>query len=184
VEFTAVKRFSSRWQVLGGFTVQRELGTWSNPNGITADNFNNPNLDINRKNNYLDFDSTYIFKLGGTYDLPGHVSTSVNFQHYTGYPIQPTNVFSGPELAQNSETVALEPAGKVRLPSVNLLSFRISRPFSVWESRLTVEPLVDFLNIGNSHTVVSEVSSFGPAYLKPSDLLHPFVAKFGLRVKF
>jgi TonB dependent receptor len=184
VEFTAVKRFSSRWQVLAGFTVQRELGTWSNPNGITADNFNDPNLDINRKNNYLDFDSTYIFKLGGTYDLPWRVSTSVNFQHYTGYPIQPTNVFSGPELGQNSETVTLEPAGNVRLPSVNLLSFRISRPFSVWESRLTVEPLVDFLNIGNSHTVVSEVNSFGPAYLKPSDLLHPFVAKFGLRVKF
>lgn len=184
VEFTAVKRFSSRWQVLAGFTVQRELGTWSNPNGITADNFNDPNLDINRKNNYLDFDSTYVFKLGGTYDLPWHVTTSANFQHYTGYPIQPTNVFSGPELAQNSETVALEPAGRVRLPSVNLLSFRISRPFSVWESRLTIEPLVDLLNIGNSHTVVSEVTSFGSAYLKPSDLLHPFVAKFGLRVKF
>ena len=184
VEFTAVKRFTSRWQVLAGFTIQRELGTWSNPNGITADNFNDPNLDINRKNNYLDFDSTYIFKLGGTYELPWHVTTSANFQHYTGYPIQPTNVFSGPELAQNSETVALEPAGKVRLPSVNLLGLRISRPFSVWESRLTVEPLVDFLNIGNTHTVVSEVTSFGSSYLKPSDLLHPFVAKFGLRVKF
>ena len=99
-------------------------------------------------------------------------------------PRKPTNVFSGPELAQNSETVALEPAGKVRLPSVNLLGLRISRPFNVWESRLTVEPLVDFLNIGNTHTVVSEVTSFGSSYLKPSDLLHPFVAKFGLRVKF
>lgn len=184
LEFTAVKRFSSRWQVLAGFTIQRELGTWSNPNGITADNFNDPNLDINRKNNYLDFDSTYIFKLGGTYELPWHVTTSANFQHYTGYPIQPTNVFSGPELAQNSETVALQPAGKVRLPSVNLLGLRISRPFNVWESRLTVEPLIDLLNIGNTHTVVSEVTSFGSSYLKPSDLLHPFVAKFGLRVKF
>ncbi len=184
LEFTAVKRFSSRWQVLAGFTVQREKGTWANPNGITADNFNDPNLDINRKNSYLDFDSTYIFKLGGTYDLPWHVTTSVNFQHYTGYPIQPTKVFSGQELPQNSETVALQPAGTVRLPSVNLLGLRISRPFSVWESRLTLEPLVDLLNIGNSHTVVSEVTSFGGAYLKPSDLLHPFVTKFGLRVKF
>jgi len=190
VEFTAVKRFSSRWQVLAGFTIQREKGTWANPNGITADSFNDPNLDINRKNSYLDFDSTYIFKLGGTYDLPWHFTTSANFQHYTGYPIQPNLVFSDTrplaqrELKQGSETVALQAAGTSRLPSVNLLSFRISRPFSVWESRLTVEPLVDLLNIGNSHTVVSEVTSFGSAYLKPSDLLHPFVAKFGLRVKF
>ncbi|HXN53349.1 MAG TPA: TonB-dependent receptor [Candidatus Acidoferrum sp.] len=190
VEFTAVKRFSSRWQVLAGFTIQREKGTWANPNGITADNFNDPNLDINRKNSYLDFDSTYIFKLGGTYDLPWHFTTSANFQHYTGYPIQPNLVFSDTrplaqrELKQGSETVALQAAGTSRLPSVNLLSFRISRPFSVWESRLTVEPLVDLLNIGNSQTVVSEVTSFGSAYLKPSDLLHPFVAKFGLRVKF
>jgi hypothetical protein len=112
------------------------------------------------------------------------VTTSANFQHYTGYPIQPTNVFSGPVLAQNSETVALEPAGKVRLLSINLLGLRISRPFSVWESRLTVEPLLDLLNIGNTHTVVSEVTSFGGSYLKPSDLLIPFIAKFGLRVKF
>ena len=190
VEFTAIKRFTSRWQVLAGFTIQREKGTWANPNGITADNFNDPNLDINRKNSYLDFDSTYIFKLGGTYELPWHFTTSANFQHYTGYPIQPTLVFTDTrplanrELKQGSETIALQPAGTSRLPSVNLLGLRISRPFNVWESRLTVEPLVDFLNIGNTHTVVSEVTSFGSSYLKPSDLLHPFVAKFGLRVKF
>jgi hypothetical protein len=183
VEFTAMKRFGGRWQLLAGLTVQRGQGVYSPAflNGSATDDFNDPNKDINRRNSYLNYDSTYVLKLAGTYELPRHISSSVNFQHYTGYPFQPMNVFTG--LNQNSETVILAPAGQSRLPSVNLLSLRISRPMKFRESRLTVEPLVDLLNLLNSNTVVAE-SNFVGSLHKPSDVLHPFIAKFGLRVTF
>src|SRR5690242_21192390 len=94
-EFTAVKRLSNKWQVLAGFTIQRQKGV--NGRGFsdeaTGDNFTDPNLDINRNNNYLNLDSTYVFKVDSTYELPWKIGTSVNFQHYTGYPLQPTNTF-------------------------------------------------------------------------------------------
>jgi hypothetical protein len=185
IEFTAVKRLSSRWQVLAGFTVQRTKGVYTSAflAGSATDDFNNPNKDINRRNNYLNFDSTYVFKLAGTYEFPHGFTTAANFQHYTGYPFQPMDVFTGPELNQNSETVILAPAGQSRLPSVNLLDLRISRPTKFWESRLTIEPIVDLFNLTNSNTVVSE-SNFVGSLRQPSDVLHPFVAKFGLRVTF
>jgi hypothetical protein len=183
VEFTAVKRFSDRWQVLAGFTVQRDKGVYSPAflNGSATDDFNDPNKDINRGNSYLNFDSTYVLKLVGTYELPQRISTSVNFQHYTGYPFQPMNVFTG--LNQGSETVILAPAGQSRLPSVNLLDLRISRPTKFGDSRFVIEPMVDLFNVTNSNVVVAE-SNFVGSLRQPSDVLHPFMAKFGLRVNF
>ena len=183
VEFTATKRFSDRWQVLAGFTIQRDKGVYSAAflNGSITDDFNDPNKDINRGDSYLNYDSTYVLKLAGTYEFPHSISASVNFQHYTGYPFQPMNVFTG--LNQNSETVILAPAGESRLPSVNLLNLRIARATKLWDSRFTLEPIVDLLNITNNNTVVAE-SNFVGSLRQPSDVLHPFVAKFAMRMTF
>jgi hypothetical protein len=186
VEFSAVKNMSNRWQLLTGFTVQRQKGTAYLPvNGsddALSDDFNNPNFDINRKNNYLNFDSTYVFKIASTYDLPWF-STSVNFQHYTGFPIQPTQVFSGPELNQNSVSVILQPAGILRYPNINLLNLRLSHEFT-FHDRYKVEPIMDFFNVTNAQTVVSENTVFGPTYQRPSNTVNPFLARLGLRLNF
>ncbi len=183
LELTATKRMSKKWQVLAGLTIQRTTGDYGNgtPNAI-YDDFNDPNLDINRGGNYLFLDSTYVWKVNGTYNWPLGISTSMSFQHYTGYPIRPTDVFTG--LNQGSETVALEAAGPLRLPSVNLLDLRISRPTNFHEGKLHLEPIVDLFNVTNANTVTSNVQSYGPAYLEPTNVLNPFVARFGLRLSF
>ncbi len=182
VEFTATKRLTSRWQVLAGLTIQRAKGTYGNgtPNAL-SDDFNDPNLNINRQNNYLFLDSTYVWKIDGTYRFPLGLATSVNFQHYTGYPIRPQEVFTG--LNQSSETVALVPAGNIRLPSVNLLNLRVARPFTLRE-RWRVEPAIDLFNVSNRNTVTSVVSTYGSAYLYPTNVVNPFVARLALRISF
>jgi outer membrane receptor protein involved in Fe transport len=182
VEFTATKHLSSKWQVLAGFTIQRGKGTYGNgtPNAL-YDDFNDPNLNINRLNNYLFLDSTYVFKIDATYQLPLRIATSINFQHYTGYPIRPQEVFTG--LNQGSETIALEPAGNLRLPSVNLLDLRVGRPFT-FRDRWKIEPDIDLFNVTNSNTVTSLVTTYGSSYLYPTNVLNPFVARLGLRVSF
>ena len=72
VEFTAVKRLSHKWQILGGFTIQRQKGVFARAYSDDAfqDNFTDPNLDINRKDNYLNSDATYIFKVDSSYEFP------------------------------------------------------------------------------------------------------------------
>jgi len=186
VEFDAVKRMSNRWQILAGFTIQRQKGVFccaGFSDDALNDDFNDPNRDINRRNNFLNNDSTYVFKVDSTYQFPGKVATSVNFQHYTGYPFQPQEVYSGPELNQFSETVILQPAGAQRLPSINLLNLRLSREF-VFNDRWHLEPMVDLFNLTNAQTVISEVQTFGPVYKFPTNTVGPFLARFGLRFNF
>jgi hypothetical protein len=179
---------SNHWQLLTGFTIQRQKGVFccagfSDDALNSGEDFNDPNRDINRRNNYLNNDSTYIFKIDGTYEFPWKIGTSVNFQHYTGYPFQPQAVFSGPELNQFSETVILQPAGIQRLPSVNLLNLRISREFAFSE-RWRLEPIVDLFNVTNSQTVISKAQTFGPNYQFPTNTIAPFLARFGVRFNF
>lgn len=135
-------------------------------------------------------DSTYVFKVDGSYDLPWKFSSSINFQHYTGFPVQPTEVFGGTTSAGASKglnqgfvSVILQPAGIVRYPSVNLRNVRLSREF-VMGDKLHVQPLIDLFNLTNGQTVVSENTVCCSAYLKPSNTINPFIARFGLRVNF
>lgn len=183
LEFTATKRFAQRWQLLAGLTIQRDRGAYSAAflDGSISDDFNDPNKDINRRNSYLNYDSTYVFKLSGTYLLPSEVLASATFQHYTGYPFQPMNVFTG--LNQNSETVILAPAGQSRLPSVDLLNLRFSRTIRLSDGRFILEPTLDLLNATNSSAVVAE-SNFVGSLREPSDVLHPLVAKVSMRLIF
>jgi hypothetical protein len=200
VEFTAVKRLSNKWQVLAGFTIQRQKGTFGRgfSDEATSDNFTDPNNNVNRNNNYLNLDSTYVFKVDSTYELPWKFGTSVNFQHYTGFPIQPTATFQIPDANITpthpnpdifSESVILQPAGLQRLPSVNQLNLRLSREF-VFNDRWHLTPTVDFFNLTNSQTVISEVTQYtlgaanGGSFLKPSLAINPFVTRLGLRFTF
>jgi TonB dependent receptor/Carboxypeptidase regulatory-like domain len=187
VEFDAIKRMSHRWQLLAGFTIQRQKGVFCCPgasdDAIFGDDFNDPNRDINRHNNYLNNDATYVFKVDSSYELPWKFKSSVNFQHYTGFPFQPIEFFSGPELQQFSTTVILQPAGTLRLPSVNLLNIRFAREF-VSRDRVHIEPMVDLFNLTNAQTVTSRAQTFGGNYLRPFNTINPFLARFGLRVNF
>jgi hypothetical protein len=194
LEFSAVKRLSNKWQILGGFTIQRQKGIYGRgfSDEATGDNFTDPNLDINRNGNYLNLDATYVLKIDSTYELPWKVGTSVNFQHYTGFPLQPTETFGVPDgniTAAHpnpdviSESVILQPAGIQRLPSVNMLNLRLSREFAVREKWRLI-PTVDFFNVTNAQTVIGEVSTFGSSYLFPFSTINPFVTRFGLRFTF
>ena len=192
VEFTAVKRLSNKWQLLTGFTIQRQKGVFARSGSDDAlfDNFTDPNLDINRNNNYLNNDATYVFKVDSSYELPLKIGTSVNFQHYTGFPIQPTESFAVPDGETTpqpvSESVILQPAGITRLPSVNLLNLRFTRDF-VLNDRWHLIPAVDFFNVTNAQTNVGEVttvSATNSIYLKPFLGINPFVTRFGLRFTF
>jgi hypothetical protein len=183
VELTATKRMSKGWQVLAGYTIQQQKGTYSRGLG---DDFNNPNNEINRKNAVLNYDATQMFKILSNYTLPKSISLGINYQHYTGYPLDPNNgpptaVFE--DLNQGQVSVIGDPIGDIRLPNVNIVNLRMSRPTHLGE-RFTLEPIADLFNIGNANTVISEVPTGGSSFEKPSNQLNPFIARFALRFSF
>jgi hypothetical protein len=183
VELTATKRMSKGWQVLAGYTLQQQKGTYSRGLG---DDFNNPNNDINRKNAILNYDATQMFKVLSNYTLPKSIALGLNYQHYTGYPLDPNN---GPPTAvfenlnQGQVSVIGDPIGRIRLPNVNIVNLRLSRPTHLGD-RFTLEPVADLFNIGNANTVISEVPTGGSSFEKPTNQLNPFIARFALRFSF
>jgi hypothetical protein len=183
VEFTVQKRMSKGWQVLAGYTVQQQRGTYRR--GLT-DDFNNPNNEVNRANAILGYDATQIFKVLSNYTFPKSFSVGLNFQHYTGYPLDPNNgpptaVVSG--LNQGQISVIGEQIGNIRLPNVNIVNLRLSRPTRLGD-RFNLEPIADLFNIANSNTVISEVPVGGSSFRQPTNQLNPFIARFGLRFSF
>jgi len=183
VELTVQKRMSKGWQILAGYTIQQQKGTYRR--GLT-DDFNDPNNGINRSNAILNYDATQMLKVLSDYTIPRFFSVGINFQHYTGYPLDPNNgpptaVFTGLNLGQVA--IVGEQIGKIRLPNVNIVNLRFSRPTKLGE-RFTLEPIADLFNIANSNTVISEVPTAGAVFEKPTNQLNPFVARFGMRFSF
>ncbi|MEO6805410.1 MAG: TonB-dependent receptor [Edaphobacter sp.] len=183
VELTVEKQMSKGWQVLAGYTLQRQQGIYRR--GLT-DDFNNPNNEINRSNAVLNYDATQMLKILSSYTFPKSINFAVNYQHYTGYPLDPNN---GPPTAvfenlnQGQVSVIGEQIGKIRLPNVDLLNLRLSRPTHLGD-RFTLEPIADLFNITNANTVISEVPTGGSSFRQPTNQLNPFIARFGLRFSF
>jgi hypothetical protein len=183
VEFTVQKRMSKGWQVLAGYTIQQQRGTYRRS---LTDDFNNPNNEINRAGAILNYDATQMFKILSNYTFPKSFSVGINYQHYTGYPLDPNN---GPPTAvfenlnQGQVSVIGEQIGKIRLPNVDIVNLRMSRPTHIGE-RFTLEPIADLFNLANANTVISEVPTGGSVFQKPTNQLNPFIARFGLRFSF
>ena len=183
VEVTVQKRMSRGWQVLAGYTVQQQKGTYRR--GLT-DDFNNPNNSINRNDAILNYDSTQMLKILSDYMLPKAFNIGINLQHYTGYPLDPNNgpptaVENLPNLGQVSIIGA--PIGSIRLPNVNIVNLRFSRP-THFKERFLVEPAADLFNVANANTVISEVPTAGAVFKEPVNQLNPFIARFSLRFSF
>ncbi len=198
-EIEARKQMTQNWQVLGGFTVQRKKGTIFNE---TGDDLNDPNRDIYRNNANLDNDPTYMFKLAGTYNLPFGITTSGNFQHYTGYPFTPQALFRAGtsagggvvSLTQNSVTVPLIRRGDQRLPNVNVFNMRFGYKRNFGD-RYRIEPAMDLYNVFNKGTITGMVPDIGSgssagvftlstSFKRPQTNLSQRFVKFGLRFEF
>jgi hypothetical protein len=184
LELTITRRLSGRWSAQGGLTFQKDHGTQ------TSGDFNDPNFNINRYG-AIDQDSRVVIRADATYRLPWKFQTSVNYQHETGFPILPTNSFSGLAPGQIAETVNLAPDGyALRYPAVNDTNLRLSRLTKIRE-RFTLETACDLFNLFNSHAITTETTSESQVngvnsvnFTRPSNFLGPFIARFQAKISF
>ena len=181
IEFTARKRLSNNWQMLAGYT-------YSKATSFNVENWlvgfvdtNDPNNLININDRVQASDTPNVVKLGGTYILPYGIQISGNYRYYTGKPL--TRTFLVQDLNQGPVNVAAEPRGTYRYPDVSLLDLRISKVFPVGKTA-KLEGMFNLFNTFNAGTVINQVTTLGPSYGKPIQLLTPIVAGFGARLTF
>jgi hypothetical protein len=175
LEFDITRRLVGRWSALVGLTFQSDKGT------ATANDFNDPNQNINRYGS-IDQDLPVVVRADFTYKLPWELQTSVNFQHETGMPIQYTYTYNA-GLNQGSESVKIEPNGYARYPSVNDTNLRVGRVTPIGE-RFKLETDCDLFNLFNVAPTTAEAVAFGSTFQKPTTFLGPFIARFQAKVSF
>src|SRR5206468_1252390 len=85
--------------------------------------------------------------------------------------------YKGVALTRASQTVILSQRGDERYNDVTMVDLRLSRKFRLGTRGLT--PTVDFFNVGNANTVVSQNVAVGGTYLSPSEILAPRIIRVG-----
>ena len=180
VEFKAEQRFRSGANLFGGATIGRARGSVRGSN----DDLNNPNVLINSIG-ATGFDSTYQYKVAGSYPLPFGIGLSGALQVATGLPL--SRVFTVtrtqvPNLTQVTQNVDLVPAGEVRLPSHQLLDLRISKTVNLAGSRL--QGIADIYNVFNDNAAISQVTAVGPSLGQTSEIIQGRLLRLGLQWTF
>jgi hypothetical protein len=122
----------------------------------------------------------YDFKFSGTYlGAPGLAQNAT--RAYTNAEITPS---LGRPLAGGVTTAAIQ----ILAPNTNFekrynqFDIRFSRVFRF--GRASIEPRFDVYNLTNEAAVIGSIAGYGPAWLRPTDILTARLVKFGVQVDF
>jgi hypothetical protein len=181
VVIEAVKRMSNRWQVLAGLTLQRHEGFFHDGT-FTNDDFNNPNVRINRDGARVFTDVPWLFNLSGSYLLPYDVTFAAKYTARDGDPLRRRAVFTG--LTQASETVDVAPRGTDRTDDVTqFVDIRVNKGFDLGRGT-RLEGMVDVFNLLNANHVLLQSDVIGTIFARPTRILTPRIVRFGVRFSF
>ncbi len=180
VAFQLQKRFSNRWQLLGGATFSSHRGV---PHGLPYDgtDWNNPNREINRLDGAVLTDVPWVFNVAGSYIAPLDIQIAWNYRARAGNPLVSTARATG--LVQGSESIYAYERGDERTETItDLLDINFRKGFDIDQARIEIG--ADFANIFNSQKADALITGFGSRYLQPSRVLPPRIIRFTVKLLF
>lgn len=172
-EFTATRRASASWSLLASVA-----HTWSREAALGSGNDFTPNALIN-STGYQDHFRTWQAKISSTISLPLDVVVMPVVRHQSGTPFARTFVQS---LNYGNAIIKATPIGANRTPNVTLVDLRTQKTFV--QSRLRVMALFDLYNVFNSNADQIVTTTSGAAWLRPTVITGPRVARAGVRVEW
>jgi hypothetical protein len=138
-------------------------------------------------------------KVIGVYPLPWGVQTSATFQSLPGPQISASRVFSNaeilPTLGRNlascgtaatcngNATVQMIDPGTMYGARLNQVDFRLSKIFRIPGGR-RVQANVDLFNLFNVSAVLGQNNTFGPSWLRPTNIIQGRLLKLGAQIDF
>jgi hypothetical protein len=132
-------------------------------------------------------------KLLASYTLPYSVQVSGTFQSIPGPALEAnwsiTNAIAnagptslGRNLAAGRATVRIIEPNSMFGDRLNQLDLRVARTFRV--NRYRIQPMLDVYNALNAAPVLAYNNTFGPEWLRPTDVLQGRLIKVGAQVTF
>jgi hypothetical protein len=169
IEFSFRKRFSNKWQLYAAYTYSRAWGSDDNSWGEYENNrtsslgasvlFLNPNWSYNAEGT-LTRDHPHIFKIMGSYVLPGNITVGLHYTFNSGKTYNhnirvPTSI--DPDAVgvfASRLRIYGEKKGSFRYPSEHILDIRLDKSFTFGKS-MRFGLLMDMFNVLNSDTITS-----------------------------
>lgn len=169
-EISATKRQSGRWSLLSSFS-----HTWSRAGAIAL----TPNALINKVDG-KDVFTIWAAKLSATVDLPWRVRVSPMFRHQSGAPFART--FNARLNYNAAVPIQAERFGDSRLQNSNIFDIRTSKTFRV--KRANYGLFFDVYNVFNNNADQLVTTVSGSAYLRPTVITAPRIARVGVKLDF
>jgi hypothetical protein len=175
-----IKRISSGWQFLASFSATKnDIPLVRSSAGNRFIPPWNPNFDINNSDHTWE----WVGKVSGTYVLPADVSFSGNFIHERGAPEARQVLLRGGTTIP-TQVINADPLGSLRLPSTNVLDFRVDKSFRLPSTNHRVALRLNLYNALNASTVLARTLRAGTSYLRPTSILRPRIAEVGATYTF
>jgi carboxypeptidase family protein len=168
-EATAIRRQSGSWSLLASYT-----RTWVREGAIAANA--TPNLLINTvdgQNRY----ATWQAKVNATLTLPYQVRVTPILRYQSGTAFART--FSAALNYSSAVTIKAEPVGAERTPNITLFDLRTEKVLRV--NRTRVSGFFDVYNIFNANEPQTLTTTSGSAWLFPSAITPPRIARLGVK---
>ncbi len=192
--------------LFGGFNSGRQVSNncqgyvGQTLNGVTnlpANDASNPNTLLYCDQNKYHIPFLTQLKVAGNYELPLGLLVSGTFQSYPGtvtYGNGATNTpwrnvdyivnkSIAPGLVQTQEHIPLIAPGTKYLDRWNQLDLRLAKKFKFWESAYW-QVQADLFNSLNSHVVIQQNQTYGPALDQPTQVLQGRLLSFGAQLHF
>jgi hypothetical protein len=127
-------------------------------------------------------------KLNGSYPLPGQFQVSAVFQSIPGpaiganYSVNGSQTTLGRSLTTGTATISLIQPATLFDPRITQLDLRLSKILKAGGAR--VQASFDLYNAFNRSTALVINNTYGPDWLKPTQIMDGRLAKFGVEVTF
>jgi hypothetical protein len=131
-------------------------------------------------------------KLAAVYPLPWDIQIAGTYQNLPGVQLLATYAATNPQirpslgrdLAQGGGTVLIDlvPPGTMYEKRVNQIDMRVNKTFRIAKAR--VQGMADIYNLMNANTVTGAVNTYGPFWLRATQVMGGRMLKLGMQVDF
>ena len=188
-EIAASKRLDRRWSLMASYSASHvHIPFWQN-SAATGNDFTDPglqvylasldpNAEINTRYDLWEWQG----RANGAYFFPGGWLVSANYEARSGRPYARTMLATGGKQIP-SLLVRVEPIGAERTPTINLVHFRVEKPFNLAKGQ-KIALRMNIYNLTNINAALTLTQQSGPSYQVPLTIMPPRIVEFGVNYTF
>ena len=199
VEMKVQKRFSNRWQALAAWTISKAEsdGASTTAGDFAGALFDGANDFVNGRGRSA-WDRPHNLKLSGSWLAPLDIKLAGTLQVYSGQAYSRTARLGCEDLGFDSDcnkadgtvgslnapiTVAAEPNGDSRLPTLSVLDFRLGKEFDL-QRYGRIGAYFDAFNLLNSGTEDNVTTLSGQNFNRIRSIIPGRILRFGVKYSF